>query len=91
VRPESLARQVSIMAKTDQRDLLPQIAVPTLLIWGELDERSPVSIAHELEDAIPDAELVVIPGAGHLSSLQKPDVVNQALREFCRRHSPRPG
>jgi pimeloyl-ACP methyl ester carboxylesterase len=63
VRPASLARQLSIVAETDQRDLLPQIVVPTLLIWGELDERSPLSIAHELDAAIPDTELVVIPGA----------------------------
>ena len=42
------------MAETDQRDLLPQIAVPTLLICGERDERSPVSIADELEEAIED-------------------------------------
>src|SRR5262249_16854579 len=53
VRTESLARQLSIMAAADQRDLLPRIAVPTLLIWGELDERSPISIAHQFEEAIP--------------------------------------
>jgi pimeloyl-ACP methyl ester carboxylesterase len=72
------------MAATDHRDLLPQIAVPTLLIWGELDERSPVSIAHEFEETIPDAELVVIPGAGHLSNLEKPEMINEAIRKFCR-------
>lgn len=88
VRPASLARQLSIMAETDQRDLLPQIIVPTLLIWGELDERSPVSIAYELEHAIPDTELVVIPGAGHLSNLERPDMINEAIRNFCRARSP---
>jgi pimeloyl-ACP methyl ester carboxylesterase len=90
-RPDSLARQLSIMAETDQRDLLPQIVVPTLLIWGELDERSPVSIAHELAAAIPDTELVVIPGAGHLSNLEKPELINDARRKFCRARSPGPG
>jgi pimeloyl-ACP methyl ester carboxylesterase len=91
VRPEALARQLSIMAATDQRDLLPQIVVPTLLIWGELDERSPIRIAHQLEDAIPDTELVVIPGAGHLSNLEKPEMINEAIREFCRVRSPGAG
>jgi pimeloyl-ACP methyl ester carboxylesterase len=91
MRPASLARELSIMADTDQRDLLPQIAAPTLLIWGELDERSPVSIAHELEAAIPDTELVVIPGAGHLSNLEKPEMINQAIRQFCRARSPGAG
>jgi len=34
VRPESLGTQLGVMAEADQRDLLPDIAVPTLLIWG---------------------------------------------------------
>jgi pimeloyl-ACP methyl ester carboxylesterase len=87
VRPATLARQLSIMAETDQRDLLPQIIVPTLLIWGELDERSPVSVAHAFEEGIPDTELVVIPGAGHLSNLERPEMVNEAIRSFCRARS----
>jgi pimeloyl-ACP methyl ester carboxylesterase len=91
VRPESVARQLSIMAATDQRDLLPQIVAPTLLIWGELDERSPLSIAHEFEEAIPGAELVVIPGAGHLSNLEKPELINEAIRKFSRARSPDAG
>jgi len=49
VRPESLRRQLSVMAGADQRDLLPRIAVPTLLIWGELDTRSPLSVARQFE------------------------------------------
>jgi pimeloyl-ACP methyl ester carboxylesterase len=84
VRPKSLARQLAIMAETDQRDLLPRIAVPTLLIWGELDERSPLSIAREFAEVIPDADLVVIPGVGHLSNLEKPEMINEAIRDFCR-------
>jgi len=49
------------MAEADQRDLLPRIAVPTLLIEGELDARSPLNVARQFAEAIPDAELVVIP------------------------------
>ncbi|MET0560591.1 MAG: alpha/beta hydrolase [Gaiellaceae bacterium] len=48
------------MAETDLRDLLPLITAPTLLIWGELDVRSPLSVAREFEQAIPDAKLVVL-------------------------------
>jgi hypothetical protein len=51
------------MAQADQRDLLSRIAVPTLLIWGELDARSPLSVAPQFEQAIPHTKLVVIPGA----------------------------
>jgi pimeloyl-ACP methyl ester carboxylesterase len=88
VRPESLRTQLLVMAEADQRDLLPRIAVPTLLIWGELDARSPLSVAREFEQAIPDTKLVVIPCCGHVSNLEQPEHVNEAVREFCRAHSP---
>jgi pimeloyl-ACP methyl ester carboxylesterase len=89
VRPETLRTQVLVMAEADQRDLLPRISVPTLLVWGELDARSPLSVARQFEQAIADATLVVIPGAGHLSQLEQPDLVNAAVREFCSAHTPR--
>jgi pimeloyl-ACP methyl ester carboxylesterase len=86
VRPERLKAQLHLMADADQRDLLPRIAVPTLLVWGELDARSPLSVAHQFEQAIPETELVVIPGAGHISNLERPVEFNEAVREFCRAH-----
>jgi pimeloyl-ACP methyl ester carboxylesterase len=89
VRPESMRTALLVMAEADQRDLLPRIAVPTLLIWGELDARSPLSVARQFEDAVPEAKLVVIPGAGHVSNLEQPELFNAAVREFCRAHSPR--
>jgi pimeloyl-ACP methyl ester carboxylesterase len=88
VRPGSLRTQLSVMAEADQRDLLPRIAVPVLLVWGELDARSPLSVARQFEQAIPDPELVVIPGAGHVSNLEQPERFNEAVRAFCRAHSP---
>jgi pimeloyl-ACP methyl ester carboxylesterase len=88
VRPQSLRVQASVLAETDLCDVLPRIVVPTLLIWGELDVRSPLSVAQDFERAIPDAELVVIPNAGHLSNLEQPELFNKAVREFCRAHPP---
>lgn len=86
VRPESLRAQLFAMAEADQRDLLPRIAVPTLLIWGELDARSPLSVAAQFEQAIPDSKLVVIPHSGHVSNLDQPKLFNEAVREFCASH-----
>jgi pimeloyl-ACP methyl ester carboxylesterase len=77
VRPETLEKQLLLMAEADQRDLLPRIAAPVLLIWGEQDARSSLSVAHQFQQAIPDAELVVIPGAGHVSNLDRPDGVQR--------------
>ncbi|MFF1650498.1 alpha/beta fold hydrolase [Streptomyces sp. NPDC058240] len=39
------------------------------------------------DDVRPDARLVVLPGAGHVSNLEKPEHFNQAVREFCRAHA----
>ena len=89
VRREGVRMLLSVMGEADQRDLLPRIAVPTLLIWGELDARSPLGVARQFERAIPDTKLVVIPGAGHLSNLERPEQFNDAIREFCRAHTPR--
>ena len=84
VRPDTLRIQQTLMAEADQRDLLPDIAVPTLLIWGELDARSPLDVARQFEQAIPDTKLHVIPGVGHVSNLEAPEQFNAVVREFCR-------
>ena len=66
VRPATFRRQVAITAEADLSDLLRHVFVPTLLIWGQLDARSPLSVAHQFEEAIADTRLEVIEGAGHL-------------------------
>lgn len=84
VRPESLRTALTLMAETDLMDLLPKISVPTLLIWGEFDARSPLTVARQFEQAIPSAQLVVLPGAGHCSHLERPEAFNEAIRSFVR-------
>jgi pimeloyl-ACP methyl ester carboxylesterase len=84
VRPVSMRTQLTLMAETDMRDLLHRIAVPTLLVWGEEDARSPLAVARQFDRAIPDTTLVVIPDAGHVSNLEQPERFNEAVREFCR-------
>jgi pimeloyl-ACP methyl ester carboxylesterase len=84
VRPESLRTLLNVMSEADQRDLLPRVTVPTLLIWGELDARSPLSVANQFDRSIPDTTLVVIPGAGHGCHLERPEQFNTAVRQFCR-------
>ncbi|HYH58436.1 MAG TPA: alpha/beta fold hydrolase [Thermoleophilaceae bacterium] len=82
VRPESFRVQLTLMAETDQTELLPAIALPTLLVWGEHDGRSPLSVAHQFANALPHAQLVVIADAGHVSNLEQPDRFNDAVRTF---------
>jgi pimeloyl-ACP methyl ester carboxylesterase len=69
------------VARADTRDLLPTIAVPTLLIWGAKDARSPIGVAHQFRDSIPHAQLTVIDGAGHVSNLEAPAAFDAAILE----------
>ncbi len=87
VRPATLGLELALMAETDLSDLLPQVAVPTLLVWGDSDARSPLAVARQFEEAIPDTQLVVIEGAGHVSNLERPEQVT-AVRDFCHAHPP---
>jgi len=90
-RPESFRRLVTAIAECDLRDLLPRIAVPTLLIWGEEDARSPVAtVAKQFHHAIPGSELRLISGAGHMSSMERPTEFNRAILEFTRAHASDP-
>jgi pimeloyl-ACP methyl ester carboxylesterase len=66
----------------DLRHLFPRIQSPTLLVWGERDDVTPVSDARLMEATIPDAGLVVLPGAGHFSYLDAPDRFAAVVRVF---------
>jgi pimeloyl-ACP methyl ester carboxylesterase len=81
--PVGFRLMATALAHADTRDLLPKIHVPTLLVWGDADVRSPMTVAHQMHDAIPGARLAVIAGAGHVSNLEAPAQFNAAVREFC--------
>jgi pimeloyl-ACP methyl ester carboxylesterase len=70
------------LADTDTTDILPNIRVPTLILWGDDDRRSPMNIAEQLRDAIPEAELAVIAKAGHISNMEQP-AFDAQVRRFC--------
>ena len=61
---------------------LAQIRCPAVVIVGEDDPSTPVAMAEEIHQALPDSELVIIPSAAHLSNLEQPDAFNQALAGF---------
>lgn len=70
--------------RDDQTQLLPQIKVPTLIITGDGDQITGVAVAEPMHQAIPGTKLVVIPGAGHLSTMENPAAVNEALLSFLK-------
>jgi 3-oxoadipate enol-lactonase len=67
---------------------LGKIAVPTLVVVGDEDVATVPAKAERLHAAIPGSRMVVIPGAGHTSSVEQPDLVNAALEGFLASVSP---
>ena len=82
VRPAGLRALLSASGRADYRPVLPTIALPTLLLYGADDQRSPLSVAHELHRQIPGSRLAVIPDAGHLAHMEAPDAFNTEVRTF---------
>ncbi|MCF8034364.1 MAG: alpha/beta hydrolase [Desulfarculaceae bacterium] len=69
-------------------DLGPRLGglnLPCLVMTGEQDKMTPPAMAQKLAEAIPGAELKLIPGAGHMPYLEKHREVNQAISEFMSR------
>jgi len=66
----------------DMRTKIKEIQVPTLIVAGDKDKFTPVKWAAYLNENIPNSQLAVIQGTGHLTMLERPDAFNQVLEEF---------
>ena len=66
-------------------DLLPHIAIPTLVVAGETDGFTPPDLSQAMADAIPGAELLVVQAGSHTAPLERPDLVGRTVREFLAR------
>ena len=85
IRPAGTRTMAYALAEADLRDVLPRINVPTFLLYGDADERSPLNVAHALHDAIPRSTLTVMPGLGHECYLESAETFDTEVREFLRR------
>jgi pimeloyl-ACP methyl ester carboxylesterase len=70
------------LAEADLRDVLPHIDVPTLLLYGDADQRSPLNVARELHARIPRSTLAVLPGLGHECYLESPETFSAEVLNF---------
>ena len=80
--PAAFAALARSFAATDLRAVLPTIEVPTMVLCGDVDVRSPLDVGRAIHAAIPDAELVVLHGVGHISNLEAPGRFNREVRRF---------
>ena len=68
--------------RPDSTPWLENIEVPVLVLHGDQDQLIPLKEAENTQVAIPDARLVIVPGAGHLPNLEKPAYFNEAVSDF---------
>ena len=72
----------ALMTRVDSTSLLSGIRCPTLVMVGEEDVITPPQLSEAMQRAIPGSGLAVLPQAGHLPNLERPDAFNDALGNF---------
>ncbi|MEE2996521.1 MAG: alpha/beta fold hydrolase [Pseudomonadota bacterium] len=77
-----LCQQLAIMRRPDSRRGLSQINCPTLVVCGRQDVLTPPELSEEITALIPDADLILIEACGHLSTMERPEIVNTAMRAW---------
>jgi pimeloyl-ACP methyl ester carboxylesterase len=75
----------------DVRARLSEISIPALVICGQEDRMTPPHLSQELVEAMPQAEWVQIPDAGHMVMLEQPNQVQTAITDFSSRLAARMG
>lgn len=82
-KPDTLESDLKVMRdRPDSADLLPRIAVPTIVLAGDQDVLTPPAENQAMAAAIPGARFVSIPASGHLTPMERPGAVAAALSEF---------
>jgi 3-oxoadipate enol-lactonase len=76
---------LALAARTDSTPSLFTLRVPTLILVGQQDALTPPSASHAMKEKIPNAEIHVLPKAGHLSNLENPELFNEYLSAFLAR------
>lgn len=79
-----VAQERALLGRRDISGLVSQIETPTLVMVGAADAITPLEAAEELDRALPHSRLVTIEGAGHLSTLEQPGAVADALADFLK-------
>jgi 3-oxoadipate enol-lactonase len=79
--PEGYAWSCGAIEHMDQRDELPRIAAPTLVISGSDDAATPVAMQAEIVAAVPGARHEVVGPAAHIAAVEQPEAFNQLIEE----------
>ncbi|NLE71538.1 MAG: alpha/beta fold hydrolase [Actinomycetales bacterium] len=84
--PHAIAwAQRAMAARPDRTEVLSRFTGPALVVVGEEDEQSPVDVARAMSYLLPDSDLVIVPRAGHMTSIESPQPVASGLSRLVRR------
>jgi pimeloyl-ACP methyl ester carboxylesterase len=81
------AALAALAARPDMTEPMAHVLAPTLLVCGAEDAITPPDCLERAEQVMPCARLLIVPGAGHMTPLEAPEVFNRALLEFLQ-HPP---
>jgi pimeloyl-ACP methyl ester carboxylesterase len=73
--------------KDNLKDLLGEVKVPTLLLWGEDDQVTTMEVAEMFHQLIPNSELVSIKNCGHAPMIEHPEWFSEQVKKFLKKHS----
>jgi pimeloyl-ACP methyl ester carboxylesterase len=79
---EAVVRRLRGMLHYEGAEEAKRITCPALVLAGEVDRTFDPEMSHELRRLIPDSELALLPGCGHLPQLEAPELFNPTLRRF---------
>lgn len=82
LHPAATRTSLQAFFEADLRDTLTDVDVPTLLLYGEVDVRSPREVWEPIHRGIPHSRLVVIPDVGHMVDMQAAERCNAEIRTF---------
>ena len=79
---ETYLKAIETFVKSEHYNIFPKLDIPVLVLVGELDNLTPVSMAKEICSKIDGSIFKIIPDAGHLSNIENPDEFNIAVLHF---------
>lgn len=79
-------RAMARASAEDLRHVPPTVTIPTLLVYGDRDERAPLYVARALQSAIPASRLVALEGVGHICNIEAALRFNDEVRAFLADH-----
>lgn len=73
---------LAMLGRNDTMEYLGKIKIPALIICGEYDALTPLPVMKAMADKINNAEFVIVKNSGHMSPIENPKEVNEAIKKF---------